>query len=59
MLVYVIKFTSFRLHTDPMFLEHLFRSGHRRLEEVFRTSEKGHDVLQPNQTSSRRLVEDV
>ena len=27
--------------------------------DVLRTSEKGHDVLRPNQASSRRLVEDV
>ena len=35
-------------------------SEYRRLEDIFRTSEKGHDVLRPNQTtSSRRLAEEV
>ena len=27
MLVYIIKFTLFPLHSDPMFLEHLFSTG--------------------------------
>ena len=29
------------------------------IKDVFRTSEKGHDVLRPNQTSSGRLADDV
>ena len=34
-------------------------SGHIRLEDVFRTSWKGHDVLRLNQASSRRLTENL
>ena len=34
-------------------------SGHRHVEDVFWTSEKGHDILRPNQTSWWRLVEDA
>ena len=42
----------------PKSIFKLTPNGHRRLEDVFRASEKGHDVLRPNQTSSRRLEED-
>ena len=37
----------------------IFPSRHKRLEDVFRTSWKGRDVLRPNKMSSRRLKKDV